>query len=141
MLSLLVLLIFHFISFIGYAPGQTVNVSVNINNTSSSEVTDLEVQLNKVRRNLNVFFDINEILYLCYFVLQQITFHGRANEAYHYGESRNRVVNETIREKMISGCDAKSKTTATVDIHVPAIPPSDFATSNIVKVHYTIRVS
>lgn len=135
-------LYFYFISFIGYAPGQTINVKVSVNNESSSAVTDLEVQLNKVGNEFYTLSDISQVfnVHLCYFMLQQITFFGRAEDAYH-SESSTRTVNETIREKMIDGVNPGMEATAHVDLKVPAIPPTDFSTSNIVKVHYTIRVS
>lgn len=33
----------------GYAPGQTVNVAVNVRNDSKQTLSDMDVQLNKVK--------------------------------------------------------------------------------------------
>lgn len=54
-----------FVSFrLGYAPGQTVNVNIYVSNESSCEVTDLEVQLNKVKWNLYLFSDIHHMMHI-----------------------------------------------------------------------------
>lgn len=39
------------------------------------------------------------------------------------------------------GCAVGERDTIHVDLHVPSIPPTDFTTSNIVHVKYSIRVN
>lgn len=56
-------------------------------------------------------------------------------------ESRTNVVNRVIIGKETSGCSIGQKDTIYVNLKVPAIPPTDYSTSNVVHVKYVIRVS
>lgn len=47
----------------------------------------------------------------------------------------------SITEQDTRGCDVSSEEIIRVNIEVPPIPPTDFSTSNIVQVRYSIRVS
>lgn len=46
-----------------------------------------------------------------------------------------------ITEQDTHGCDIHQDEVIRVNIEVPPIPPTDFSTSNIIKVRYMIRVS
>lgn len=56
-------------------------------------------------------------------------------------EHRQKVVDDVIAQETISGCRPGEKDSKHVNLHIPSIPPTDFSTSNIVKVKYMIRVS
>lgn len=66
---------------------------------------------------------------------QQITYFTHANSS--------RTTSETIviTEEDTRGCDVNQTEKIRLNISVPAVPPTDFSTSNIVKVRYSIRVS
>lgn len=73
------------------------------------------------------------MLPLLYF--QQISYFTHANS------SRTTTESIVITEQDTRGCDVNETEKIRVNINVPAIPPTDFSTSNIVKVRYLIRVN
>lgn len=56
-------------------------------------------------------------------------------------ESRQKCIEDIITEDTIGGCRPNEKDSFQVNLRVPSIPPTDFSTSNIVKVKYLIKVS
>lgn len=56
----------------GYTPGQTINVKVNVNNKSKETLTEIEVQLNKVRSYATLYsilsIIIKRLIFSCNFI-------------------------------------------------------------------------
>lgn len=47
----------------------------------------------------------------------------------------------TINEQDAAGCDGNQNTTIRVNLLVPSVPPTDYTSSNIIKVVYVLHVS
>lgn len=124
----------------GYTPGQVINLEIEVINQSDQPVSDFTVQLIKVKKNDQNHFTngqswvFSQFIYLFVF-FQQITYFTHANS------SRTTSESIVITEEDTRGCDVNQTEKIRVNISVPAISPTDFSTSNIVKVRYSIRVS
>lgn len=68
-------------------------------------------------------------------IFQQITYYVCENS------TRQKEELIPIVEKETTGCDVGKEENYRVNLDVPSIPPTDFDTSNIIKVKYLIRVS
>ncbi|XP_031621751.1 arrestin domain-containing protein 2-like [Contarinia nasturtii] len=96
----------------GYAPGQTINISVTCNNNSSQPFYKFTAEL-----------------------LKEVTFYR------HAGSSHDREEKSCIAKGMSSeGCEPKQVKTVGVSVDIPATVPSDIIHSNIVKIRYMLRV-
>ncbi|XP_055302464.1 arrestin domain-containing protein 17-like [Sitodiplosis mosellana] len=94
-----------------FAPGQMINVEIYVNNQSKQSIAELSIEL-----------------------IRGIT----------YCQSKNSNIRKLERISIVrtktQGCEKYQDRTFLVDIPVPPIPPTDFSTSNIVKVRYCMRI-
>lgn len=117
----------------GYTPGQTINLEIRINNQSDQTLTEISVQLIKVNFFKQMFTFEKE--FHSNITFQQINYFTHANS------SRKKLEKIPIIDQNAHGCDANQEEVVRVNIGIPPIPPTDFSSSNIIKVKYMIRVS
>lgn len=119
---------------------QIINLEINVKNDSDQPVSEFSVQLVKVPNCLSRFYLFNLYFHLTFIpfffnFFQQITYHTHANS------SRQKQEIISIIDQDTRGCDVSQEEIIRVNLEIPPIPPTDFSTSNIVKVKYSIRVS
>ncbi|KAJ6636592.1 Arrestin domain-containing protein 3 [Pseudolycoriella hygida] len=95
----------------GYTPGQTIELSININNKSDQKFEEFVV-----------------------LIVKHIQYHTYANS------SRTTFDTIELEEQRCLGCNTNQSQSRTVNITVPPVPPTDESTSNIVKVSYLLRI-
>ncbi|KAG4069598.1 hypothetical protein HA402_009538 [Bradysia odoriphaga] len=95
----------------GFVPGQIVDVFLQINNGSDQTFANFIVK-----------------------IIKQIRYHTHANSS---TKKHDEVV---VKSASCNGCPKYQSKTYRLPITVPALPPTDESTSNIVKVSYRLQV-
>lgn len=126
----------------GYTPQQTINFEFYVNNQSNVKVNQFIVELIQVNifdfREKSVFDEIVNDVYIVMKFFQSINYSKRyiaCGWTHRYDEEF------LLYRKTLEGCDENQQKFFIVDIEIPdSIPPTDFITSNLMKVTYFIRV-
>ncbi|XP_055327009.1 arrestin domain-containing protein 2-like [Sitodiplosis mosellana] len=95
----------------GYTPGQVINLEINVKNESDQPASKFTIKL-----------------------IKQVSYYVCENSTSQKHETIPILRMET------RGCDIGKEEDYRVNLEVPSIPPSDFSTSNIIKVKYSISI-
>lgn len=115
----------------GYVPGQTIELSLHIDNRSDETFQNFVIRIMKVRRqNISSCNRVEELD----LSLQHIQYHTHANSAV---TTYDKIA---IKSYSCNGCPTNQSRTYNLGITVPPLPPTDESTSNIIKVSYRLQV-
>lgn len=120
----------------GYAPGQLINLTLEVDNKSNERIPLIQMELVKVR-------DSSDAVYLCWIENEfPLIFTFQLQHVWYYAEGDTKTEKFYRKgEESTRGVEVNQKRIIQINLRVPPNPPSDEVTCRIIRISYYLRVS
>lgn len=117
----------------GYAPQEIIKVQIHVDDQKGGANCEFSVKLVKVNRCKN---NVERITLVSFVIslLQQTHYYAQTPA------KRKRTEKQTVVKKMVCVRAQNVQEIVNVDMEVPALPPTDFSSNNIINTTYLVRV-